>query len=221
MIHYIVKKEFLPLIKDNKEFFIAIQLSRILSAIRYNNVIFAKLINEVDIHSGIGFYLFFNHAALIFEGIKTFNCMKSKTSHLETYKSYSNKIEKMLSDINDENSTLRKIFKTIRDKISFHFDDDVTKEIFGLYVDKRMKEQKDIIFLGGKTKKIVDMEYGLASDMNFNYILSYIDDQELSDKEKLIKISKELAELSNAFSEIIEFMMAELINDVCEIREET
>jgi hypothetical protein len=219
LIRSVVKKELLSSIKNNQEFITAIQLSRILSAVRYNNVIFAKLIDENDIFSNIYLNVFFNHAALIYEGVKTFVKLKPKLENLETYKKYSDKIEKILEDKKDVNSVLNKVFCKIRNKITFHFDEDVIKEIFGIYVDDTMKEQRDIIFLEGKTQKIRDMNYVLAADMDINYIFKFIDEKELNGKDKLRSISKELADLSNLFSEIIELMMAELIKDICEVRD--
>ena len=138
---------------------------------------------------------------------------------METYHKFSDDIGKILKAKEDENSVLNNLFGRIRDKITFHYDEDVIKEIFGIYVDETAKDQKDMVFLEGKTQTIKDMNYVLAGDMNINYILQFIDDKSLSSEDKLKKLFKELADLSNIFSEIIELMMVELVKDVCEVKE--
>jgi len=117
LIRSVVKKELLPLIKNNQEFITSIQLSRILSAVRYINVIYAKLIEKDDVSSNIYITLFYYHAALIYEGVKTFEKLKPKLKNLETYRRYNVEIEKILKDKRDKNSVLNKIFRRVRNKL--------------------------------------------------------------------------------------------------------
>ena len=149
MIRSIVKKELLPSIKNNQEFITAIQLSRILSALRYNQVIYEKLIDEDDIFSNIYLNLLYNHVAFIFEGIRTFKKLESKLKNLECYKKYFKDIEKILKKEKDRNSFFNQVFGKIRNRITFHFDERVIKKIFKVYVEDSIKKQEDIIFLAG------------------------------------------------------------------------
>ena len=218
MIRSIVKKELLPSIKNNQEFITAIQLSRILSASRYNSIISNKIIDENNFFSNIYLNLFYNRAALIYQGIKEFKKLKPKLENLETYRKYADKIEKLLKDKNDRNSFLNDVLGRVRNKITFHFDEDVIKKIFGIYVDDSIREHREIVFLAGKTRRIKDMNYVLAGDMNINYILKFVKDKTLNETDKLESIYKELGKLSDSFGKIIENMMLELIKNICEVK---
>ena len=76
MKRIIVKKELYQSIKDDEKFLDAIQLCRILSAIQYNNVIYAMLIENKEFDTYLQLHLVIYHASFLYEGIKKFNIIK-------------------------------------------------------------------------------------------------------------------------------------------------
>lgn len=214
MLHCIVREELLPTIKDNNKFINAIQLSKILSAIRYNQMIYL-IVTEKDTNSSIGFHLFLNQAALLFEGIKTFELLKSEFESLESYNKNIEDIEEIFREKEDINSFYNRVLKKARNKIIFHFDKEVIKEIFEGFVNDCISKGKNIMFASGKTELIADINYNLADDMNFNYLLKLTNDNNLPEENKFTNMVKELSNLSKLFCGVLEHLIGELIQDIC------
>lgn len=142
----IVKRENLPSIKNEKKFINAIQLNRILSSLRYNQIIYATIDKENSISVNIKLKNFLNHAALLCEGVKKFKELKSKLKELKSYQERLDEIEQIFKELKDESSFLRNVLCRIRNKIAFHFDKRITKKIFKEIVDESKKKNKDVIF---------------------------------------------------------------------------
>lgn len=198
----------------------AVQLSRILSALRYNSIISTKIIDDYDFFQNIYLGLFYTRAALIYEGIKTFKKLKLELENLESYKNNSDEIDKILMDLDDDNSFLKGVLARVRDKITFHYDKKVIEEIIGIYVDDSIEKDRDIVFFETKTKKIEDTDYVLAGDMNINYIFKFVQNETLDGENKFEYLFGKLGELSDSFGKIIENMMLELIEDMCKVEED-
>lgn len=215
----VVKKEYLPTIKDEENFIDSIQLGRILGAIQYNKIIHAKIIEDEEISTSIQLYLLLNHAALLYEGIKKFNKIKSDFESLNYYKENIDNIEIILNEAIDKNSFTNKVLKKIRNKIAFHFDKKVIKEILAKFVDDSLKEKKDVVLISGKTKLVKDTAYLLADNMNINYVLKSINGENLSNEDKFKILSKKILYLSGLFCEILASIIPDLIEDYCELKE--
>jgi hypothetical protein len=125
----VIKKEYLPNIKNENKFINAIQLGRIIGAIRYNNILYAEISKDKVVNTSLLLYLFLNHAAFVFEGITTFNNNKSDFENLNYYKENSAKIKIILSEANNKNSFTRTVLKRIRNRVTFHFDKGIIKGV--------------------------------------------------------------------------------------------
>lgn len=216
----VVKKEYLPSIKNDKRFINAIQLGRILGAIRYNKILHAEISKDKEANTSLQLHLLLNHAALVYEGITTFKKTKSNFENLDYYKKNLDKIKIILDEAKNKKSFTNKILKKIRDKIAFHFDEDVTKEILGRIVDDSLKERTDVVLISGKSERIKDITYLLADNVNINYVLILINGKGISEREKFKILSKNLLELSGLFCEILDVLIPDLIEDYCVLKEE-
>jgi hypothetical protein len=88
----VVKKKFLDTIKNEEGFIYSVQLGRILGALQYNKIIYAKVSKAKKTNTSLELYLFLNQAALLAEGIRTFSASKSSFENLPFYKKHSAKI---------------------------------------------------------------------------------------------------------------------------------
>jgi len=220
MKRLILKRELLPDIKDEEKLINAIQLSRILSSLRYNQIIYAKIIETDSVSTSIQLNLLINHAAVLCEGIRKFKTLKAKFEGLETYKENIDKLKKISREIEDKSSFYNNVICKIRHKIAFHFDKSVITEVLEKFIDEHLKENEDVVFLQGKTDLVADTIYLLADNINFHYILKSVKGKNLSDRDRFIIMSKELLNLSKLFIGILENITPELIQDYCELKEE-
>ena len=216
----VVKKEYLPSIKNDKRFINAIQLGRILGAIRYNKILHAEISKDKEANTSLQLHLLLNHAALVYEGITTFKKTKSNFENLDYYKKNLDKVEIILDEAKNKKSFTNKVLKKIRNKIAFHFDEDVTKEILGRIVDDSLKERTDVVLISGKSERIKDITYLLADNVNINYVLILINGKGISEREKFKILSKNLLELSGLFCETLDVLIPDLIEDYCVLKEE-
>jgi len=220
MIRLILKRGLLPDLKDEEKLIYAIQLSRILSSLRYNQIIHEKIFEKDNGNTNIQLNLLINHAAVLCEGIKKFETLKAKLVSLDAYKENIVKIKNIFNETENENSFYNTVIYKIRNKIAFHFDEDVITEVLEEYIDEHLKEKEDIVFFQGKTELVADTIYPLADNINFHYILKSIKGENLSDKDRFIILSKELLNLSKLFIGILENIIPELIQDYCELKED-
>lgn len=215
----VVKEEYLLSIKNEKNFITAIQLGRMLGAIRYNKILHVQVIEDEEMSTSLKLHILLIHAAYLFESIKKFNETKSNFENLENYKKNTDKIDKILNEANDSNSFTNKVLKKIRNKIAFHFDEDVIEEVIGKFVDDSIKENRDVVLISGKSELVKDTTYLLADNMNINYVLGQIEGEEKSEKEKFIILSEKLLDLSGSFCELLDLLIPDLIIEYCEMKE--
>ncbi|MFX0207879.1 MAG: hypothetical protein ACFFDT_17960 [Candidatus Hodarchaeota archaeon] len=216
----VVKKEYLPNIKNEDKFINAIQLGRIIGAINYNKILYAEISKDKEINTSLQLYLLLNLAALVYEGIKKFKNSKSDFENLNFYKENLDKIEIILNEANDTKSFTNTVLERIRNRIAFHFDKGVIKEVIEQFVDDSLKENKEVVLISGKSELVKDTTYLLADNMNINYILKSINGNEKSEREKFKILCKSLIELSELFCNILDQLIPDLIKDYCELKEE-
>lgn len=78
MKRLIIKKELYEQIKEDEKFLDATLLSKILSAIQYNNNIYGLLSEyaKKEFDTYLKLYLVINHASFLYRGIKKFNTIR-------------------------------------------------------------------------------------------------------------------------------------------------
>jgi hypothetical protein len=220
MNRIIVKKELLPEIKNVQNFINGIQLSRILSSLRYNLVIYEIIDKEDNVTLNIKLNNFLNHAALLCEGIRKLKELESKLKELKSYQQNLDEIQRIFTELKNKNSFLSNVLCRVRNKIVFHFDKCITNEIFEEVVNECIREKRDIIFASGKTEQVKDMTFDLADNIDINYILKFVNGKTESNEDKFKSMVQDLLKLSESFSGILEDLVAELIQDYCEVEEE-
>jgi len=217
MKRIIVKKELYQSIKDDEKFLDAIQLCRILSAIQYNNVIYAMLIENKEFDTYLQLHLVIYHASFLYEGIKKFNIIKKNLENLESFKKNKEIIEKYF---NETNPFFNDVIYQIRRKVALHFDKHVIIGKLEEFVTECDNENDDVIFIEGKTDLFKDMKFRLADNLKFRYILGLIKSKNISYEEKFKTFVLELTELSKLFCDTLHEIVPELIQDYCELKEE-
>jgi len=211
------KKEFLALLKTEPHFIEAIQLCRILSAIQYNKIIYALLIEKGDFDTNLQLNLVINHAAVLYEGIKKFNTLADRLKSLESYNKNIEKIEQLTDK---ENPFINDILHNIRRKVAFHFDKQVITRELAEFIDDCIREDEDMIFVAGSTDQIKDMRFLLADSLNLRFIVGLVKGKNLSYVEKFEILAKSLIELSGSFCDILEEIIPEMVEDCCELVEQ-
>lgn len=215
----VVKNEYLSMIQDDKNFISSVQLGRILGAIQYNKIIYTKIMENENANASIQLNLLLNHAAVLFEGIKEFHSSKSDFEDLNFYKKNLDKIGLILSEVEDENSFYNKVLKKIRNRIVFHFDRGVIREVLSEFIDDSVRENKDLILIQGETELVKDTAYLLSDNMNINYVLKSINGEDLSSEDKFKTLSGTLLNLSELFCDILASLIPDLIEDYCEFED--
>ena len=152
---------------------------------------------------------------MLFEGIKTFESLKPEFESLESYNKNIEGIEEIFREKEDRNSFYNRVLKKARNKIIFHFDKEVIKEIFEGFADDCISKGKNIMFASGKTELTADLNYNLADNMIFNYFLKLANDNKLPEEIKFANMVKGLSNLSNLFCDVLEHLIGELIQDIC------
>lgn len=217
MIRLLVKKELLPSLKTDQCFIEAIQLSRILCAIRYNKVIYAMLVEKGDMDVYLQLYLVINHGAVLYEGIKTFKGLEKSLKDLESYKK---NIEQIGDIKKKEESFIDEVLRKIRVKVAFHFDKQViTRELVD-FINDCIHENEDMRFVTGNTEQIKDMRFTLVDNLNLRFIVGLIKGEGLSYEDKSKLLAKRLIELSTSFCFILEQIISEMVKDYCQLVEQ-
>ena len=216
----IVKRELLPSIAFQDKFINAVQLARIVGAIRCNNVLQVDKISDDESNLTLRIYLLLNHAALLFEGIRRFHKSKSNFADLPSYRDNLSNIDALERDYNDPKSFINVVLKDIRNKIAFHFDRNVISSALQSLVADSVNEKRDLVLISGKTELVKDTVYVLADNINISYVLGLIGSRDLPQEERFKTLAKELLVLSGLFCSVIDNLIPDLVGEYCELREE-
>jgi len=218
MKRLIVKKDLYQSVKDDEKFLEAIQLCMILSAIQYNNVIYAMLIENEEFDTYLKLHLVIYHASFLYEGIKKFNTIRNRWKELEDLESFEKNKEIIEDNFGENNSFFTDVLYYIRRKVAIHFDRHVVVRKFEEFLNESKRENEDVVFIESKTDINKDMKFSLANNLNFRYILGLITDK--SYKEKFKTLALELTKLSKLFCDTIQEIIPELIQDYCVLIEQ-
>jgi len=169
---------------------------RILKTIRYKQLLLLKSVEEEETGANIKIFILWNLAAALFEGIKTLYKLKKQFINLKYYKKDYEKIDDILKEFGEQNSFTNSVLKVIRDKLAFHFDREVILEVIKEFTVYSIETMGEVVLFSGKTTAIKDLEYNIADNMDYNYILSLIE----TGDEYLWKGTKKITELLRAYN---------------------
>lgn len=86
MIKLVARPEKIKMLYEDDRTIKVIELMRIASAIRYNNILQLQVLEAEYFNPSLLFHLIINHAASLFEGIKTFFALGRFLKDLESFK---------------------------------------------------------------------------------------------------------------------------------------
>ncbi|MHB8095459.1 MAG: hypothetical protein ACYDH0_11025 [Candidatus Aminicenantales bacterium] len=215
MIKLVAKPEKIKSIYENERIIKAIELMRIASAIRYNNILQMQVFEAKDINLSLLFHLMINHAASLFEGIKTFFELGRFLKDLESYQKNIEKIKHISrEELGKSASFYNLVLKPIRNEIAFHFQEDVLRTHLINYLDSCIKEGREVVLISGQSELYKDTKYSISDMVVIDYILDKIAGKEDSIEEKVKQLGKNLSALTDAFLEILDALISELFSEV-------
>lgn len=218
MKRLIIKKELYEQIKEDEKFLDATLLSKILSAIQYNNNIYGLLSEyaKKEFDTYLKLYLVINHASFLYRGIKKFNTIRRNRPEIENLDSFKSNKEIINKYFDESNPFFKTILSIISGRVGFHFDKLALKEKLQEFVNKSGSEE--IVFIESKNDLNIDMKFSLANNLDFHYILGLVKGE--SDEERFKTLALELNSLSKIFCDTLQEIIPELIEDYCELKEE-
>jgi hypothetical protein len=213
MIKLIANPDKLPQLETDERTIIAIQLMRMLKAIRYNNIIQAKIVSESDDETAFHLHMLYNHAASLYEGIKTLVGLYRHFKDLDYFKTHLAVFKRLSTEFGNGESFTNKVLKPIRNELTFHYDETVVKKELSDFMDFCTEAKKDIVLVSGKTKLISDTKYEIADNVAANYALNLYGGKEIPIDEKIRRFGEGLLELSNLFCSAVEMLIPEMLTD--------
>jgi hypothetical protein len=213
-----ITKEKFNVLKKNVEFINAIRLLRIDSAIAmFESLMYRALQNDKktdpkddtsrDKRDRLEIVQYYG--AVLYESIKTMYQMKGQLEQLNEYKNHINDINYLFDkEFNDPHSFTTTILKKIRNKLTFHFDEDVIREAI-LNIDS---SDKEVTIIEGDSERNFDVNYPIIPTLYFNYLISYVKGDS-SDEDKLRYIYDQMNLIAKKLQEFTGSIASELLKD--------
>ena len=211
MIKLIARPELLSKLHIEERLIKAIQLLRIIGAIRYNNILQVKLMRDPDYNVAHHIHLLNIHAASLYEGIKTFCKLCRSLKDMEYYQNNQDKLKLILRENGNASSFCNQVLKPIRNGIAFHFEEDVIRKNLKDYIEFCIHNNMEVILVSGESELMKDTTYGIADNVTINFVLDRIAGKDLPVEEKVERFSKELLKLTSTFLEILDNIVGELL----------
>jgi len=201
-----IKKNCIKELRSSEDFILAIQLSRIVNSLRSNFRSYINVSNNddlLDFKDRIDLLLI--HGSMLYEAIHKFSSMSKRLSQLNYWKNNIEQIKELQGENNKKESFTNTVLKSIRNKIFFHFDNEVISEALGdfVLVDNQ-------IFARGRSTKCKDMLYTLVDDLILNHLVQLCPEQ-MDPCKKYEKIEKKIIELSRKLCSIFDNITKELL----------
>ncbi len=111
-------------------------------------------------------------------------------------------------EFNDPHSFTTTILKKIRNKLTFHFDEDVIREAI-LNIDS---SDKEVTIIEGDSEKNLDVNFPIIPTLYFNYLISYVK-EDSSDEEKFRYILVQMNLIAKKLQEVTSSIAGELLKD--------
>jgi len=204
--YYITKEEFNTLKKDIK-FMNAIRLLRMENIIvTFLSLITRTYINDTNSDRRDRMEEILYYGAVLYESLKTIYDMKGQLENLNEYKNHIEDINYLFQELNNPDSFVKTILKRIRDKLTFHFDEDVFQEV----IFKIDLPEDEFTILEGESERSVDVNYTSIPTLFFNYLISYVN-KEWSEEEKIKYIINEMNSIAVKLREVIGNIAGELL----------
>ena len=204
-----LKPECFKDLRSSDDFVVAIQLSRIVNALRANlraqicishesELLIAK--DKLD--------LILCQASMLYEGIKEFSKLSGNLHALTYWKAHLEEIHELQTEHNNLVSFTNTVLKNVRNMVFFHFDSNIISEMI-----EDHPFVGDINFMVGDSKERKDILYSLADDLILSYLVSLCTEPIEDPFEKYAAIEKRIMHLSDLLCSIFDNLIKELLAD--------
>jgi hypothetical protein len=212
MIKVVLNKSRITEIIQTDRFLRAIQLMRIVKTISYNQRLIIKLIEDNE-DINLRLFLIYHQSAALFEGLKKFFRLDKHFKLLPSYVSNEEEIQNLRLECQNSDSFINSVARPIRDKIVSHFDEEVIWEVVKEFVEYNREKGEDIVLLSGKTDSRRNINFDFADNMDFNYSLNLIRNDQMNDKQKADFLWNEINQRAIRFVIILENIIGDILID--------
>jgi len=213
MFEYFITKEELNMLKRDIKFLTAIRLMRMDNIITTLQSLFYRVLvldkEDTVSNKRDRLELILYYGAVLYESLKTFYDTKDLLKSLEEYKINVEDINYLFQEWENPASFTKSVLAKIRDKLAFHFDEDVFPEA----ILKFDSNDDKIQILEADSEKSIDVNYSFILVLYYNYLLSYASKGN-SDEEKLKYIYDEMNSISVKLRKVIEKITGELLINI-------
>lgn len=201
-------------LKEQPDFKLAVQLSRLLNVIRANQRQYLRINNDDDpanVRDRLELILY--HGAIIFESVKTLLCYSKQLKRLNSWINNIVEVQKIQREFNNNQSFTQKYLKPIRNEILFHYDIDIIGRILEDY-----PLAQNAIFAEAKSERALDLAFVLADELLINLVIQNIE-EESTESEKWGYFEEKLLDISNDLSNLLYDFVIELLGEHLYIEE--
>ena len=221
MFKYFITKEEFNKLKDDKKFLNAIKLLRMDSAIITLQTLMLRTFHDNrnndssrDKRDRMEIVLYYG--AVLYESLRTIYKMRKWLMNQNECKNCIKDIDDLLLELDGEDSFTNKVLKRIRDKLTFHFDNDVFSKAFDTLA-KDFSEEK-LLIVEGDSERSIDINYPVIPVLYFNYLISLVKGNR-SEEEKFKYIFSQMNLITGKLREVIGNIAGELLKDKLHTRD--
>lgn len=211
----IITPEHTEKVKNSDDFILAIQLSRIINALRSNFRSHLNVSNDhhlINVKDRIDLLLI--HGAMLYEAIKVVTSYGKRIKELKVWAKISSEFKFFSKENGDKSSFRNTVLDKIRNKIFFHFDYDIISETL-----KKTHFSDGITFITAKSTKEIDVIYSLVDDLILSYLVQLYETDKAS-YEKYNEIEKTIINFSDRLCRLIGKIVKELLPEEIEFIKE-
>lgn len=192
-------------LENERNFKLAVQLSRIVNTIQSNKRQYLRITDDSDPASlRDRMELILYHAAIIFEAIMTFMKYSKDLARLSTWSSKAEMVKRIQNEANDKDSFTQKYLRPIRNRAIFHYEIEAIDPVLSGY-----KIKEEAAFAESKTQRDIDIAFILADEILLNFVIGRINEKN-PDQEKWAYFQEKLLEISFSLVELLELLTVEL-----------
>ena len=197
------KKQFV-LMKDNPGFLLLLRLSRVINAISFSLITVYELNGKSSPSNRrqlVNSFLF--TCGILYEGLEVAKGLGKYYRHIEEF---NEGLGKIISN-KDIKKLQSKVLYKLRNKIVFHFDEEVFSDIINDI------DHETYIFANGSKSSAKDLYFSLADEIAINYVLSDFPDKE-NHEEIFIQIITDVTNTALDFKRSSEKLIAKVLADM-------
>lgn len=207
-----VKPDKIDGLMENDDFILAIQLSRVVNGLRSNFRSILGVNNDkklIETKDRVDLLLI--HGSMLYEAIRIFVSYNKRFIKLDVFEEERELFKQIQKQHGDKHSFKNTVLEKIRNKLFFHFDQDVVPGTLS-----KMPFNEGITFLRASSTNNKDIIYTLSDDIVLNYLTDY--DETKGEGVKIYQdIEKQIIELSKLLGDLIDRIIAELLKDTLEV----